>query len=93
MDKETALREALKDQGYEDTIFFINPTFLAAIEGITAEGRIVYSYEKMIAAYMEEEPGSTEEDAIEWIEYNTIRSIPYMGGRKVQLSFTHYTCR
>ena len=55
-----------------------------AIVGVT-ENQIVYSYEKLVEAYMEEfrEEGQTQEEleemAVEWISYNTLRSLPYMG--------------
>ena len=72
------LREYLEAQGHEETLFFENPSFVKAITGITDSEQLIYDYELMIAAAMEEENWDAEE-AIEWIEYNTIRSIPYMG--------------
>ena len=72
------LREFLEAQGHEDTVFFENPSFVKAITGITDSEQLIYDYDLMIAAAMEEE-GWDAEGAIEWIEYNTIRSIPYMG--------------
>ena len=72
------LREYLEAQGHEDTIFFENPSFVKAITGITDSEQLIYDYDLMIEAAMEEE-GWTAEEAIEWIDYNTLRSIPYMG--------------
>lgn len=72
------LCEFLEAQGHEDTVFFENPSFVKAITGITASEQLIYDYNLMIEAAMEEE-GWTAEESIEWIEYNTIRSIPYMG--------------
>lgn len=72
------LREYLEAQGHENTIFFENPSFVKAITGITDSEQLIYDYDLMIAAAMEEE-GWTYDEAIDWIEYNTIRSIPYMG--------------
>ena len=72
------LREYLEAQGHEDTIFFENPSFVKAITGITDSGQLIYDYDLMIAAAMEEEGWSCE-DAVEWIDYNTLRAIPYMG--------------
>ena len=81
--------EVLKDQKdwinntgiYADTTFFINPSFLSAIVGLTDDDRLVYDYDKMIAAAIEENPDWTEEDAIEWIDFNTLRTVPYMGNK------------
>lgn len=72
------LREYLEAQGHEETLFFENPSFVKAITGITDSGQLIYDYELMIYAGMEEE-GWTDEESIEWIEYNTLRTIPYMG--------------
>ena len=72
------LREFLQTQGHEETMFFENPSFVKAITGITDSGQLIYDYNLMISAAMEEE-GWTDEEAIEWIEYNTLRTIPYMG--------------
>ena len=72
------LREYLEAQGHEDTLFFENPSFVKAITGITDSEQLIYDYDLMIAAAMEEE-GWDAESAIEWIDYNTLRSIPYMG--------------
>ena len=38
--------------------------------------RVVYSYEKMVEALMAED-GMTDEEAREFIDYNTIRALPY----------------
>lgn len=39
---------------------------------------MVYDYDKMVD-YLVEKNAMTYEDAIEWIDYNTLRAIPYMG--------------
>ena len=70
-------RELLSENGYEDAIVFENPSFDKAIIGVTEDGRVVYDYDLMIEAAMEEE-GWTEQASIDWIEYNTIRSLAYI---------------
>lgn len=72
------LEEYLVAQGHEETVYFEHPSFVKAITGITDSEQLIYDYDLMIAAAMEEE-GWNVEDAVEWIEYNTLRSIPYMG--------------
>ena len=57
----------LKDYSYDD-----------ALIGVTEDGRAVYDFDLMVAWLMETE-GWEEIDAIEWIEYNTLRALPYMG--------------
>ena len=46
--------------------------------GVTHDNRAVYDYEKMVEWLINTE-GFTEEEAIEWIGYNTLRAIGYFG--------------
>ena len=62
----------------EDAIVFDNMSYDGSIVGVTTDGRVVYDYDKMVEELMEDE-GWSYEDAAEWIDYNTIRSIPYAG--------------
>ena len=72
------IEERLLDAGYEDVKILVNYSYDDALVGITEDGRAIYDYYKMVDWLMEEE-GWTELDAIEWIEYNTLRALPYMG--------------
>ncbi len=72
------LRAFLIDRGEEQSAFFTNPDFIDAILGISEDGRLVYSYSKMVESLMLKNIMSYE-DAVEFIDYNTIRSLPYMG--------------
>jgi|TARA_B100000519_G_C14209542_1_gene421967 hypothetical protein len=69
-----------------DTIAEINPnaivlepqsTFNQAIIGSDPDGRLVYSSNKIIRAFMSED-GMSEEEAIEYFEYNTLGTIQPM---------------
>lgn len=72
-------REQLVDMGFEDTILLENPDYDSAIVGYDViTGKVIYSYELMMEHLMIVD-GMSEEEAIEFIEYNTIRAIPYMG--------------
>ena len=70
--------ERLLEYGYEGIKYLTNYSYDDALIGVTEDGRAIYDYEKMIKWLMEEEEWS-ETDAIEWIDYNTLRAIPYMG--------------
>lgn len=70
--------EKLLNAGYEDIPHFINPDYEDAIVGVTDDGRIVYDFDKMVEYLMKKE-GWSDIESIEWIDYNVIRSIPYMG--------------
>lgn len=74
-------RSILNEIGLEDSIVFENPDYDSAIVGYdSVENRIVYDYEKMVDHLMDND-GMTYEEAVEFIEYNTIRAIPYAGSK------------
>ena len=72
--------EKILDAGYEDVLLLANYSYDDALVGVTEDGRAVYDYDRMVAWLVETE-GFTELDAIEWIDYNTIRALPYMGDK------------
>lgn len=61
--------------------YFVNPSYDSAIIGITQDDRVVYSYSGIVR-YLIEIEGFTEDEAIDWIEFNVIPTIPYMGELK-----------
>ena len=69
----------LRSELPEDAIVFDNMSYDGSIIGVTTDGRVVYDYDKMIEELMQEEEWSYEE-AAEWIDYNTIGSLSYVGG-------------
>ena len=80
-DKYQQLRDLVTELGYEDAVLFDNTLgfdYADAFIGMSDEGRAVYSYDKMIEHIMVKE-GWTFEEAVEWIDYNTIRALPYGG--------------
>ena len=86
------LKDLLNELGYTGTVVLENPSYLNAIIGITDEGALCYSYEKMIKCLMEEDK-IEQEDAMEFIDYNTIRALPYassMGVRPIVVYDTFF---
>ena len=72
-------REILVEIGLEDSIVFENPDYDSAIIGYDENRhRIIYDYEKMVE-YLMDKDGMTYEEAVEFIDYNTIPSCAYMG--------------
>lgn len=67
-----------------EAAMFQSPDFYDAIVGyvFTEDGLpvLVYDYSKMIESLAVEYEGSEDPttDAIEWIEYNTLRTLPYI---------------
>lgn len=74
------LRERLLEKDAEDTVVLENPNYIDAIIGISEDNRLVYSYSMMIESLIVSDE-ITDEEAIDFINYNTIRAIPYMGDK------------
>lgn len=74
MDAETLLLE----NGYEGVKYLTDYSYDTAIVGVTEDNRVVYDFDRMVD-WLVTEKGMTAEDAVEWIEYNTARALPYMG--------------
>jgi hypothetical protein len=68
--------EKLAEWGYEDVVVFDNPSFDTALIGVSDDNRAVYDYEKMVV-WLAVDCHISQEEAIEFIEYNTIRALPY----------------
>ena len=61
----------------QPSILFESPDYFTAIVGVDLNtGSVIYDYNKMIEFLMETD-GMEEIEAIEFIEYNTVRAIPY----------------
>lgn len=71
------VKQYLIDEGHGDALTFENPSFEDSFIGITHDGRAVYDYERMVEELVT--AGWSEEEAVDWISYNTLRSIPYWG--------------
>ena len=69
-------RQLIEDYGYEDVLIFENPSYDDAFIGVSEDNRAVYDYDKMVL-YLMDKDKMTAEDAVDFISYNTIRSLPY----------------
>lgn len=65
----------------DEIILMTSPSYDTAILGISSDGNVIYSYSKMID-YLVETDGMSEEEAMEFIDYNTIRAIDYVADKK-----------
>lgn len=77
---ERTAREMLEECGYDDSNIMLleNESYDSALIGVTDDDRAVYSYDKMVEWYMNKN-GCSAEEAMEWIDFNTLRAIPYAG--------------
>ena len=71
-------REMLCEMGYEDAVIFDNPDYDSAIIGVSDDRRVIYNYDKMVAHLMDAD-GMEMLDAVEFIDYNTLRAYPPSG--------------
>ena len=63
---------------YEDSIVLEGVECAPAAIGVSEDGRVIYSYDIMVEKLMHIE-GMSYAEAMEYVDYNTIRSLPYMG--------------
>lgn len=74
------VQEKLIDAGYEDVLIFSNPDYDEALIGVTETNQAVYDFDKMVE-WLVRNDGLSYDEAVEFIEYNTIRALPYFGER------------
>lgn len=75
------LKEWLTSFGYEDTVVLESPDYVDAVVGVTTEGQVVYDWSKM-AEHLVAKDGMSPEEAEEFVAYNTVRALPYMGEKR-----------
>lgn len=69
--------DKLMEAGYEDVIIFNGESYDDALIGVSEDGRAIYDFDLMVQ-WLVKQDNMTDTEAIEWIEYNTIRSLPYV---------------
>ena len=72
--------EKILDNGWEDIVILKDFSYDSALIGISDDGRAVYDFNLMVEWLMFTEDFD-EIEAIEWIEVNTLRALPYMGDK------------
>lgn len=78
------LTDVLEEYGFDcnEVIIFDNPSYDDAIVGITTSGKAVYDYDEIINCLVNRD-GMTYEEAIEWLEFNTVRAAQYNGDNPI----------
>ena len=75
-----AINNIIRENLPEDSVIFDNHAYDNSIIGLSTDGRVVYDFNKMVKEIMDDE-GWTEEEAIDWVDYNTVRALSYMGDK------------
>lgn len=85
--------QIIEDNGYDledcEIIVFRNPDYTTALIGISDDNCAIYDYEKMID-YLTRYEDMDEEEAADFISYNTIRSLSYISGNKPIVLYPFY---
>ena len=71
-------KERILNAGYEDVTYLVDYGYDDALIGISSNNRAIYDYDKMVEWLVQNE-GFEPLEAMEWIDYNTLRALPYMG--------------
>ncbi len=71
------IKEKLEGLGYTDILTFEGFSYDTAFIGLSEDNRAIYDYELMIDFLVTN--GMEIEEAIEWIDYSTIRTLSLMG--------------
>lgn len=75
-DLRNTLSEYYDEETLDEIVLFENPDYADAVVGVSHDDRVIYSYDKMIEHLMQVD-GMTEEEAAEFIDFNTLRALPY----------------
>lgn len=68
--------DILEQFDIEDVVIFENPSYDSAFIGLNQDNIAIYDYDLMVE-YLMKSDGMSEEDASDFIGYNTIRALPY----------------
>lgn len=70
------LRDYIAEE-HEEAVVFNVPNYDNAIVGLSGDGRVIYDYDLMVKE-LAEKTALTEEEATQYVDYNTIRTLPYI---------------
>ncbi len=72
------VKEEVRERLDDGVLVFDNPAYDNSIIGTTFDGRAIYDIELM-AEELASDDEMTIEEAMDFIDYNAIRSLPYAG--------------
>lgn len=87
--KQEEIKKLIEELGYEEVLLFESPSYDNAFIRLTEDGRAVYDYYDMVQCLVESD-GMTEEEAEDFIQYNTIRALPYYENHPVIMRKLEY---
>ena len=81
-------KELIELANPKSLVFEPRSTFNTALVGVSSDGRLVYSEDKIILA-LQEIDGMEYEEALDYYEHNTVRSLSYAKGTVTPIILTH----
>ena len=82
-----SVNQEIRNKLPPDAVVFDNHAYDNSIIGTTFDGRAIYEFNKMVKELMNDE-GWTEEECIDWIEFNTMGALPYGGEKTPTIVYT-----
>lgn len=73
------VKDRLCEAAADDAVVFESPDYAAAFIDVSHDVRAVYAFDAMVASLIAE--GMQPDEAIEFIDYNTLRALHYMGDK------------
>lgn len=84
-------RQLIEENEYDSVLildgFDLKDGSDTALIGVSEDGRAIYDHDKMVAILMAND-GMTDEEEAEFISYNTVRALPYMGDKSPIIMYT-----
>lgn len=74
------IKDTLCEMEYDDSVLFENPSYSSAAIGVSNDGRVIYDYDLMVD-YLIANNDMEYDDAVDFINYITLRALPYLGER------------
>ena len=84
---ECETERILLEKGYEGTMFLTGFSYDDALVGVTTDRQAVYDYDRMVEWLVGKEGFEDDIEAMEWIDYNTLRAVPYFGSKAPVIFF------
>lgn len=80
-----SVKSKLKARGLQvEVTIFENPSYDEAFLGLSENNRAIYDFEKMVECLVKAD-GMTDTEAVEFIEYNAVRALPYVANAPIIL--------
>ena len=78
-DIKTMISDMVNDVDVLNRIIILEgDEFADGFVGLTIDNHAVYSFERLVKSLCNANADWSELDAIDWLDYNTIRALPYM---------------